>query len=85
MTVFDIDIKKVDEENKWDKLQEFMDKAQDETEKYIEGLAKNLGVTYDCACDVWYLRTRSRWTQELEDELIRLHKQGYRPNMCEFG
>lgn len=38
-----------------------------------------------CAADVRYLRSRSRWTQELEDELIRLHKEGKPPNMNEFG
>lgn len=38
-----------------------------------------------CMSDVSYLRTRNRWTQELEDELIELHLQGTPPNIYEFG
>ncbi len=36
----------------------------------IEQLSKNLGISLNCAADVWYLRTRSRHTHELEVELI---------------
>lgn len=56
-----------------------------ECEKEIQNLADDLDVTYMCAVDITYLRTRSRWTQELENELIRLHDVGTPPNMCEFG
>lgn len=31
------------------------------------------------------MRTRTRWAQKLEDELIRSHREGKPPNMCEFG
>lgn len=48
-------------------------------------LAENLSVTEACAADVMYLRTRNRWTPELEKELIRLHKEGNPPNVMEFG
>lgn len=67
-----------------DELSEFMAKAQDAQIKYIQNLAKELNVSDECAMDVWYLRTRSRHTPELEAELIRLHAQGTPPNMCEF-
>lgn len=50
-----------------------------------EKLAEELNVSPGCAIDILYLRTRSRWTQELEDELIRLHKEGNPPNIMEFG
>ena len=46
---------------------------------------QELGVSERCAADVFYLRTRSRWTEELEKELILLHKNGNPPNMCDFG
>lgn len=48
-------------------------------------LARELGVSEACACDIQYLRTRSRWTEELEDELIELHRNGEAPNIFEFG
>lgn len=51
----------------------------------IMDMSEELGVSYQCAADIYYLRTRSRWTEELENELIRLHKQGNPPNMNEFG
>lgn len=55
-----------------------------EREKYMEALAKELGCSVACAADVWYLRQRSRWTQALEDELIRLYNEGTPPNINEF-
>jgi len=60
-------------------------KVEDPFDEIIGDLAKELGVSKECASNVRYLRSRSRWTQELEDELIRLHKEGNPPNMNEFG
>lgn len=57
---------------------------QDEIGTYFRDLAKELNCSIGCASDVWYLRQRSRWTQELEDELIRLHNAGTPPNINEF-
>ncbi len=57
----------------------------EEMEAYFQQLAKELDCSISCATDVWYLRSRSRWTQELEDKLISLHKSGNAPNICEFG
>ena len=68
-----------------DNLSKLMAAAQDETVAYINKLAEELNVDSMCAGDVWYLRTRSRWTQELEEELIRLHQAGTPPNMCDYG
>lgn len=61
------------------------DEAMGGQEAFFSVLAENLGCSYEAAEDVWYLRGRSRWTQELETELIRLHSEGNRPNMNEFG
>jgi hypothetical protein len=55
-----------------------------EMQFYFESLATELDCSAACAADVWYLRQRSRWTQELEDRLIELHDLGTPPNMCEF-
>lgn len=53
--------------------------CQDATIEYIKKLAKELDVSGYCASDVYYLRTRSRHTPELEIELINLHKNGTPP------
>lgn len=66
-------------------MNELMKLVQDETTKYIQDLAVELKISKACAMDVYYLRTRSRWTQELEDQLIDLHAKGTVPNMCEYG
>jgi hypothetical protein len=69
--------------------QEYAKKVQDdyynEMESHLQSLADELGCSVDCAASVWYLRQRSRWTQELEDELPRLYDIGSPPNICEFG
>jgi len=59
--------------------------AKDSTNDFLSDLVRELGVSLKCASDVWYLRTRARHTQELESELIRLHKEGTPPNIYEFG
>jgi hypothetical protein len=56
-----------------------------EAQEYFRSLADELNCCMACATDVWYLRQRSRWTQELENELIRLYAEGNPPNICEFG
>jgi hypothetical protein len=65
-------------------LNTFMSEVQDATVVYIQQLAKDLDVSDACAADVYYLRTRSRHTPELELELIRLHKEGNPPNICDW-
>jgi hypothetical protein len=81
MDGFVVDLKDAD----MDEFQAVMDDVQDEYIKMVEEWSESNGVSADCALDVFYLRTRSRWTQELEDELIRLHKAGTPPNVCDFG
>jgi len=48
-------------------------------------LAQAAQVSEECVSDVGYLRSRSRWSEELELELIALHKAGNPPNVNEFG
>ena len=78
---FLIDLNKITD---WDSLHEAMNSYYESIHAGIDSLAAELGVTKECALDVWYLRSRSRHTSELEAELIRLHKEGNPPNVCEF-
>lgn len=57
------------EENMW-KLNEAMNAVQDAQVDYIRSLAVELRVAEQTAMDIWYLRSRSRWTKELEQKLI---------------
>jgi len=75
MQTFSIEIPLEDEE-KMEKFQEVMDDVVNETNFYIENLATTLGVNERVAADIWYLRTRARWTQELENQIIAAAKAG---------
>lgn len=68
-----------------EQFQQAMDSYHEELNRYISELAKKMGVSQACAMDVWYLRNRSRWNQELENKLIQLHKDGNPPNLCDFS
>lgn len=73
-------------EKDWDKFQTAMDEMNNAMMQEISDLAKELNVSEGCATNIWYLRTRSRWTQESEDYLIELERQGKPvPNMNEYG
>jgi hypothetical protein len=62
-----------------------MDALADALLEEVEQFALDNNVTTACATDVLYLRGRSRWTEELEKQLIALHKAGTPPNIMEFG
>jgi hypothetical protein len=70
-----------------EQMQEFytmMDQHQDDTYQDIAKLAQELCITEGEAANVWYLRTRSRHTPELEKRLIQEMKDGVVINMCEW-
>jgi|SanBayMetagenome_1026888.scaffolds.fasta_scaffold55503_3 hypothetical protein len=67
-----------------DLVQGFINSAQDAFIQEAKNISEQLGVSESCGIDILYLRGRSRWTQELEDRLIELYKQGSPPNICEF-
>lgn len=81
MGTFTIDLTNCD----FDKVQEFMNEAQNALNQEAEKISKELEVSESCGMDILYLRGRSRWTQQLEDKLIQLYKEGNPPNMCEFS
>jgi hypothetical protein len=76
----------LNDEKKMKAFQDAMDAYYDEMEMYTKELAKELNVSFACASSIEYLRTRSRWTQELENDLIEMDKKGLpMPNMCDYG
>ena len=78
-----IDVRLTDKEIKAG--QAIMDAMVEHHNSLASKLAVELNVSERCADDIIYLRTRSRHTQALENELIALHKKGVHPNMCEYG
>jgi len=50
-----------------------------------EKLMRELGISKECASDVLYLRSRQRWSEELEKKLIDAHKNNEPVNILEFG
>lgn len=66
-------------------LNELMDKLQMVYIQEIQAIAQKFDIPDSYASCIWYLRTRSRWTQELEDKLISMSKNSEPcPNMCEW-
>lgn len=55
---------------------EAMVKAQDAFVAYVEEFAEENSLTSDQARNILYLRSRSRWTQEKEDTLFQLAREG---------
>ena len=80
-----VDGKDIGDLNAMDELQAIMDAYYDSMVKSIKSLATELDVSEECACDVLYLRSRSRWSPELEQRLIDMHREGNPPNICDFG
>ena len=72
-------------------LNSFMDEWQKSMEEEVQKIATSLAdkipderKAYTCALDVFYLRGRSRHTDAVEAELIRLHAEGKPPNIMEW-
>lgn len=68
-----------------DDMQNYLNDIASKLQTDAEKLAIVRCVTVACAQDMLYLRTRNRWTKELEDQLIQLHLEGTPPNMFEYG
>lgn len=68
-----------------DIMQKFMDAtAEFHIDEINKILMANPGMSEACASDVSYLRTRSRWSKELEQRLIREHAEGKKINICDW-
>lgn len=59
------------------KFQETMDQHAEATNKHIDALGVELGISNQDAGSVYLLRTRSRWTQSLENRLVAAFKAGH--------
>lgn len=63
-------------EEEWDQINAVLSQVQDEAVVYIKSEAERLGIDERYMSDIFYLRSRSRWTQEKEDYLISLAREG---------
>jgi hypothetical protein len=59
-----------------ERFSKLMAQYQDALALEMQKLAEKLGVSEQTASAIQYLRTRSRWTQKKENELIRRDKKG---------
>jgi hypothetical protein len=63
-----------------------LNRQQGQWVEEIQSIENTYNLDYSYAMGVWYLRTRSRWTQALEDRLIQMYREGKPcPNMNEYG
>ena len=69
-------VMEIDPSGDMDALNEAMDAWHDAQEQECREIAKTLGVSDATAGAIQYLRTRSRWTPEKEEELIARDKAG---------
>ena len=60
----------INDPEKMEQFTQMMNELQDSYCEEIQQIAQKNNISYECAADVFYLRSRSRWTQELEDEII---------------
>lgn len=67
-----------------DGFKQLMDAQFGHYEEKVKDVMTELEVDQFCAVDVVYLRSRSRWTPQLEEELVQLHRRGIRPNIFEW-
>lgn len=75
----------VNNPEKMQEFQEVMNDYQKEVNDYIGKLAKELGIADMQAGDIWYLRSRSRWTKALENRIIAAHKATGKCITCTGG
>jgi lysophospholipase L1-like esterase len=66
----------VNDEKAMEEFQKAMDDYHDEMNRQISEEAHRLGIAFLDMSTIWYLRSRSRWTQEKEDHLIKLAQDG---------
>ena len=69
---------------KMEVIQEFSDQSFDDWNSNLDSLMKEFNLSRGGASDVLYLRSRSRWTPELEKELISIYQRGDSVNVFEW-
>ena len=73
--IFRIEIP-VDDATEMKKFHKALDDYNNAVSLMINAEAKRLNISYSDMSSIEYLRTRSRWTQEKEDYLIKLAQEG---------
>jgi hypothetical protein len=76
LQTFSVEIPLNDKE-KMQEFQELMNELAEKTNNCIEDLAKELEIPIGLAGDIWYLRTRSRWSENLEKAFIKASLEGH--------
>lgn len=85
MTTFSVEMPDPANIEAWDAFQKLMDQVHDENMKTIDKIGEAYGIDWSYASCIWYLRTRSRWTRELEFKLVDMAKNGEpAPNMNDW-
>lgn len=64
----------------WDLIQEFMDAQAEAWNRAESELAHEFGISEPDAANILYLRTRSRWTKQIEDRIISAAQNGVHIN-----
>ena len=67
----------MENELKMEDFFEAMDALNDATKEYSQKLSVELEVSVKTADQIQYIRSRSRWSQELEDRIITASKAGF--------
>lgn len=73
---FDIQIP-LNDKKAMNAFQEAMNAYHDDCNNYIIELSKKLEISEIDASSIWYLRSRSRWSQSLEDRLLKAMRDGH--------
>jgi CII-binding regulator of phage lambda lysogenization HflD len=60
-------------------FQEAIEQLNSAMMEYEDKIQKEYNCSEQAASDIAYLRTRSRWSQELEDLIVKLDKEGKHP------
>lgn len=67
----------VENKEEMDEFQQVMNAYHDVLNRHHADIAEELGISDHDAMQIVYLRSRSRWSQELEDRLIKAYKAGH--------
>lgn len=76
---FAVEMPDRDDVEGWKAFNEMMDEVCDASSKAIDDIIFTHHVDFETANAVWYFRSRERWTQEKEDELLNWKKVNPKP------
>lgn len=72
----------VNDPEKMKEFQKMMEAVYEAQDKEVKKISEEFGIFEPAAADIYYLRTRRRWTQKKEEYLIKLGREGKRvPNI----